>query len=452
MKIIVVGCGKIGTAIVGSLVGEGHNIVAVDDDAAVVSEVGNVYDVMCVCGGGTDCDVLEQAGAETAELFVAVTGSDEINMLSCFLARKMGAHHTIARIRNQHYNENSLNFLKQNLDLSLAINPELLVAKELFNILKFPSAVNIETFSGRRFEIIELRLRDGSPLDGMMLSTLREKYRGNYLVGTVWRGDEVFIPDGQFVLRAGDKIGVTAAPAETQKLFRSLGCLKKQARSTMILGGSRTAYYLAKMLLSDGSDVKIIEQNPRRCQELADSLPGAVIIAGDGAQQELLMEEGIGSTDAFVALTGMDEEIILISFFAASQNVSKVISKVNRSELASLAERLGLDTIISPKRIVSDILVRYARALENSLGSNVETLYKLMDGRAEALEFKVQDDFPYQHVMLRDLKLKKNILIAGIIRGRRPIIPCGDDVILAGDRVVVLAAGRQLYNLSDILL
>lgn len=451
MKIIVVGCGKIGTTIIESLVNEGHDVVAVDDSSEAIAEITNVYDAMCVCGSGTDCDTLSEAGVAQTELFVAVTGSDELNMLSCFIAKRMGARHTLARIRNPEYNDRSLGFLRQQLDLSSSINPDLAAAHELFNILKLPSAVNIETFSCRNFEMVELRLKPDSPLDGVALHELRKKYQANFLVCVVQRGEEVYIPDGSFVLKSGDRIGLTAAANEIQKLLKMMGILRKQARSVMILGASRTAHYLTKMLLASGNTVKVIERDPRRAQEFADTFPEAVTIVGDGAQQELLLEEGIGEMDAFVALTGMDEENILISFFALSQNVPKVISKVNRNELASMAEKLGLECIISPKRSVSDFLVQYARALENSLGSNVETLYKLMDGKAEALEFNVGADFKFAGVPLKELTRKQDILIAGIIRGRKTIIPSGDDCMAAGDKVIVLAAGQQLNDLSDII-
>lgn len=451
MNILVVGCGKIGEAIVASLVTEGHNVVAIDENSAPLTELANVYDVMSVCGNGADSDVLKEAGVEKADLFVAVTDSDNTNMLSCFLAKRMGAAHTIARIRNPEYNDKSLNFLKQELGLSMAINPELLAAQEMYKILKLPSAIKVETFSRRNFEMIELHLKDDSPLDGLRLCDLREKFKAKFLVCVVQRGDEVYIPDGNFVLRAGDKIGVTAQLNEIHKLLREMGVLQKQARDVMILGGSRVAYYLAKLLLAGGSAVTLIERDQTLCQELCTTLPKAVVIHGDGAQQEILLEEDIRSRDAFVALTGMDEENILISIFASSKNVPKVIAKVNRDELSVLAEKLGMDCIVSPKKVITDVLVRYARALQNSMGSNIETLYHLMDGKAEALEFNVSPDFAMLGVPLKEMKLKANILIAGIIRNRTPIIPGGNDVILAGDRVIVVAADHRLQDLSDIL-
>lgn len=452
MNILVAGCGKIGTTIIASLVAEGHDVTAIEADAAVLDDITNIYDIIGVCGNGADCETLGEAGVEKAELFVAVTGSDELNMLSCFMAKKMGARHTIARIRNPEYNDRSLGFMRQQLGLSMSINPELLAAQELFNILKFPSAVKIETFSRRNFEMIELRLKSDSALDGIRLSELRDKYKARVLICVVQRGDQVYIPDGTFVLKGGDKIGITATPTEIQKLLRGVGLLQKQARNVMILGGSRTAYYLAKMLTSVGNSVKIIEKDSAHCQELCEALPKAVIIYGDGAQQELLLEEGLRSLDAFVALTGMDEENILISIFAETQNVPTVISKVNRSELASMAEKLGLDCMVSPKKIVADILVQYARALQNSLGSSIETLYKLMDDKAEALEFNVRSDSKLLHIPLKELTFKPNTLIAGIIRDRKTIIPGGDDIIQPGDKVIVLAADHRLKDLSDILM
>jgi len=451
MNILVVGCGKIGEAIVASLVTEGHSVVAIDQNPAPLAELTNVYDVMSVCGNGADSDVLEEAGVAKADLFVAVTDSDNTNMLSCFLAKRMGAAHTIARIRNPEYNDNSLNFLKQELGLSMAINPELLAAQEMYKILKLPSAIKVETFSRRNFEMIELHLKKDTPFDGLSLRDLREKYKAKFLICVVQRGDEVYIPDGNFVLRAGDKIGLTAQLTEIHKLLREMGVLQKQARNVMILGGSRVAYYLAKLLLAGGSAVTLIERDQALCQELCATLPKAVVVHGDGAQQEILLEEDLLSRDAFVALTGMDEENILISIFASSQNVPKVIAKVNRDELSLLAEKLGMDCIVSPKKVITDVLVRYARALQNSMGSNIETLYHLMDGKAEALEFNVSPDFAMLGVPLKELALKPNTLIAGIIRNRTPIIPGGNDVISAGDRVIVVAADRRLQDLSDIL-
>ncbi len=451
MKIIVAGCGKIGTTLVECLVNEGHDVVVIDNISEVISTVANIHDVMGVCGNAADCETLEEADIGTAELFIATAASDEMNMLSCFLAGRMGAAHTIARIRNPEYNDKSLDFMKKQLALSMSINPELLAARELLRILQMPSAAKIEIFAGRSFEMIELRLKEDSELDGLSLRGLREKYKTNILIGAVQRGDEVHVPDGNFILKCGDKIGLIARHSDIVKFFRAAGMMRKQAKSVMIVGGSRTAFYLAQMLNAVGTSVKIIEKDPEVCHELSELLPGTSIICGDGSEQELLLEEGIRGTDAFVALTDLDEENILLSIYAGLHGVPKVISKVSREELYPMAEKLGLDCIVSTSKIISDVLVRYARALDNSRGSNIETLYKLMDGHVEALEFNAVANPRLTDIPLKELATKPNILIAGIIRGRRTIVPGGNDCIQAGDRVIILAGNHRLRDLSDIL-
>ena len=451
MNVIIAGCGKIGTAVAESMVREGHDVTVIDVDKDCVDNLLNIYDVIGVYGNAADSDTLLEAGVADAELFIAATDSDELNMISCLFARRLGAKHTVARVRKTDYNDSSLGFVRQQLELSMTINPEMTAAREMFNILKLPSAIKIETFANRNFEMVEFRLKKDSAFHGQRLSALRDKFRGAFLVCTVQRGDDVFIPDGNFTLFDGDKIGITATPAEIQKLFKQMNILQKQARNIMILGGSRTAYYLARRLDSIGYTVKIIEQDRSRCEEIAQLLPACSVVCGDGAQQEFLLEEGLRSMDAFVALTGMDEENILLSCFASSLNVPKVISKVNRAELKGLAERLGLETIISPKHSVAEVVTRYARAIQNSSGSNVETLYKIADGKAEALEFKVRPEFVGAGISLRELQLKPNTLIAGIVRGRKTFIPSGADAILPGDKVIVIASGKRMNDLADIL-
>lgn len=451
MKIIIAGCGKVGSAILESLVSEEHDIVAIDSNRKVLEEINNIYDVMCVCGNAADSDVLEEADASKADLFIAVTDSDELNMLSCFFAKKMGTAHTVARIRKTDYNDESLSFMKKTLSLSLPINPEYGAAKEFYNILKMPSAVKIESFSSSSLEMIELRLKPDSVLHGMTLSEMRSKYKANFLVCAVQRNGQVFIPSGNFELHGGDKIGITANQAEILKLLKELKLMQKQAKNITIVGGSRIAFYLAKRLVNAGNNVKIIEQDMDICEEISELLPEVSVIHGDGTDQEILKEEGIDETDAFVALTGIDEENILISYYAARRGVKKVIAKVNREELARIAEDMGLDCVISPKKIIADVITRYARALQNSMGSKVETLYKLMDSNVEALEFNVGADFKGCDVPLKDLPIKNNILIAGIMRRRIPIIPSGDDLILPGDKVIVITGQKGLSDLSDIM-
>ncbi len=451
MNIIVVGCGKIGNSILESLVTEGHDVVAIDTNQNVLFETTNIYDVMCVCGNSTDCEVLSEAGVEKAELLVAVTGSDEINMLTCFIGKKMGAKHTIARLRNPEYSENSRAFLQNQLNLSLAINPEAMVARELYNMLKLPAAAKIDTFSGRNFEMVEFILKPDSKLHDLSLAELRKKYDVKMLVSAVERNEEIFIPDGNFILQSGDRISITAETHEIHKFLKMIDLTQKKARNVMILGASRTAYYLAKMLIASGNSVKIIDKDLKRCNEFCKALPKAVIINGDGAQQELLLEEGLCSVDALVALTGLDEQNILLSLFAKTQNVPHVITKINRDEFKNMAEIMGIDCFVSPRKTVSNRLVSYARALESTIGSKVETLYKIMGEKAEALEFIIDSDCEIIGTPLKDLKLKKNTLVAGITRNRRAIIPSGNDAIMSGDKVVILTTGLHVNDITDII-
>ncbi|MBE6678341.1 MAG: Trk system potassium transporter TrkA [Ruminococcaceae bacterium] len=451
MNIIVVGCGKIGRSIIGSLVSEGHDVAVIDIDHDVITEITDIYDVIGVCGIGTDCEVLEEAGAAKADIVIAVTGSDELNMLSCYIAKTLGAKQTVARIREREYNDNSLDFMKEKLQISMAVNPELFTAYDIYNVLKLPGAAHIETFSTHSFEMVELVLKEGSPLVGTKIMNLRKQHSAIFLVCVVSRNGKVVIPDGQFELEVGDRIALTAAPSEIYKLLKSLKLIKKQVRNIMILGASRTAYYLAELLLNLGNSVTIIDKDPKKCESFSEALPNATIILGDGAQQNLLLEEGLEQMDAFVSLTGMDENNILISYFASTKNVSKVVTKVNRDEFLPIAKHLGIETIVSPIRTISDVLVRYARALQNTVGSNVEKLYKIMEGQAEALMFKVHPDFKHINTPLKEISFKPNILIGGLLRKNKAIVPTGDDVILPDDKVVVISTGHRLCDLADII-
>lgn len=451
MKIIVNGCGKIGTTILANLVAEGHDVTAIDTNPEVIQKLTNIYDVIGVCGNGADSDILSEANAKNNDLIISTADSDEINMLSCFLAKRMGTKNTVARVRNPEYNDKSLAFLRQNLEISLIINPELMASHELFNALKLPSAYKIEPFSVRNFEIVEFKIKEDSVLDGLKIYELRNKFKSKFLIGAVQRGEEAYIPHGDFTLMAGDKIGVTGSVNEILHFFNELGIKRTAIKKVMILGASKTAVYLAKKLCQIGNSVTIIDKNRQKCEEISAELPKALVVNGDGSSQELLIEEGIESVDAVVSLTGLDELNVLISSYASSKNVPKVITKINRQELIPLAEHWGLDTVVSPRKTISNIVVGYARALENSKDSSVETLYKLMEDMVEALEFTVKDGLDFLNVAFKELKLKENILIAGIIRDRKTIIPSGEDVLLSGDKVVILAANQRINNLSDII-
>ena len=452
MKIVIVGLGKVGRTILASLVKERHNVFAIDTDPEVVEKIRSKYDVMALCASGTEYDVLQESGVSKTELFIAVTGSDELNMLSCFAAKRMGAKYTVARIRDLENNDNSLDFMKSQLDLSMAINPEKLSAEAIYNVLQLPSASKVETFSSNRLDMIEVLLKNDSPLDGLNLIELRKKFKEKFLISTVCRGDKVHIPNGTFNLKGGDRIGIIVSRNDTEDLLSKMGIATKAVKDVIILGAGIISNYLAKMLVSGRRSVKIIDIKKDVCEGVCEALPNAVtVINGDGMSQDLLIEEGITRTDAFVSLTGSDEQNILISFYAKSQNVKKVIAKVHREELSEIAENLGLESIISPRKIVADVIVQYARALENTIDSQIETLYSVMNGMAEALEFKVLPDFKYAGVPLKEMKLVDGVLVAGITRSKKAIIPSGEDVILPGDDVVIIAEGKRIVSLADIV-
>ena len=453
MKIIICGCGKIGKSIMKSLVREGHEITVLDTDPSVISSVTDTYDVMGICASCTSCSALSQAAVQSAGLFIAATGCDEVNMLFCFLASRMGAEHTVARIGNKENSIDNLDFIKRELGISMIINPDLLTAQTIYNILKFPSAVKSETFTRRRFEMAELTVKADSILNGAVLFYLRSRLNIPFLVCCVLRNSEVYIPNGDFTLQAGDRIGLLAAPDDMHKVLKYIGILQKRAKNVMILGGSRISVYLANELIKSGNAVTVIEKSQSRCSELCSVLPQVVnIICGDGTRHALLSEEGLDRTDAFVSLTGMDEENILSSYYALDRKVPKIITKANQDGFSDISEKLGLDCLVSPRRITADIVTQYARALQNSQGSKIETLYRLMNGAVEALEFAVSQDFKQLNVPLKDLNIKPGVLLAGIIRGSKTIIPAGNDVILPGDNVIVIAAHQQLCDFSDILL
>lgn len=452
MRIIIAGCGKVGKAIIDSMTDDNHDITAIDNDPDVIEQVSNTFDVMAVCGSATSREMLLSARVNKADLFIAVTQSDEVNMLSCFLAKRMGAKHTVARIREADYNEDGLNFIVKELELSMVLNPERLTAETLFDWLKLPSAVSVDNFAGKKLQLLELIVRRGSVLCDASVMDLRKKCPVEFVVCAVQNGEEVHVPNGTFVLHAGDRVAIMVKRSETHKFLKSIGALQKQGRDVLILGGSTTAYYLAKLLVANGYYVKIVERDEDRCAELAEKLPaGATLIHGDGMNHDLLVEEGVESADAFVALTGTDEENILISFYAASRHVPKVIAKVNHAELADLSEKLGLDSVVAPRKLVADALTRYARALNNTVSSKVETMYSLMDEHAEALEFRVLSDCKLVGRTLKELRLNPNTVIAGVIRGNKTIIPSGDDQILEGDSVIVIALDAKLYDLNDVL-
>jgi len=451
MKIIVIGLGKVGKTIVKHICQEGHEVICIDSNNKNIEEVINQYDVMGIIGNGASYDILKSADAGKADLVVAATINDETNILACLISQKMGAKSTIARVRSYEYS-NQLNLIKDDLGITMPINPEKETANEIIKILNFPEALRMDSFANGNVDLVELFIPEGNPLVGETLLSIYQKYQIKVLVCAVQRNEEVFIPTGSFTLNAKDRIYATANSKSTLKKFiEKASLVEKKLKSVMIIGGSKIAMYLGGDLIKHKFDVKIIEQKYDRCIELSSLLPNATIINGDGSNQKLLLEEGLENTDAIVCLTGNDEENIIISMFANIQNVPKIITKINKSSLVGLMESVSDASIVSPKEITASKILSYIRAVSNSRGSNVIKLYKLVNNKVEALEFLAKENKRLINVSLKDLKLKKNILIAAIIRGNEVIIPSGNDCINLDDRVIVVTTNQFLNDLNEIV-
>ncbi len=450
MQIIIVGCGKVGRALAAQLSGEDNNVTVVDTNGDVVKTVANYYDVMGVTGNGASYSVLAEADIEHTDVLIAVTHNDEVNLLCCVVARKAANCHTIARVRNPVYSEERA-FLRKELGLSMIINPEYAAAQEIARLLRFPSAIEIDSFSKGRIEMLRFRVPAASMLDGLALRELPQKLPMDVLICAAERGEEVLIPDGNFVIRSGDLLSMIAIPGNAAAFFKKVGISTNQVKNTMIIGGGEITYYLSKLLLNMGIRVKIIEKRRERCEELSDLLPKATIICGDGSDRELLREEHLEQMDSLVAGTDMDEENIILSLYARDRVRAKVVTKLNHLDFNDVIHSLDLDSLIYPKNIAAEYILQYVRAIGNSMGSNVETLYKLMDGRVEALEFLVHKNSDLAGIRLRDMRLKRNLLIAGIGRKGRLIIPGGQDEFLPGDSVIVVTTDSGFQDIHDIL-
>ncbi len=450
MNIIIIGGGKLGANLTNQLSKENHNIVLIDKDYDTVESIINTYDIQGVVGDGSICSVLSEAGVKNTNLVISVTASDDLNILNCLISKKMGAKHCIARVRNIEYAK-QLAFMRDELGLSMMVNPDYDTAIEISRTLRTPSAINVETFAKNRAEMAEIKVDEKNPLVGLKLMDISSKFKANILVCAIQRKDEVFIPNGNSVLEVGDKIHFTASHSQISKFFKALGIFKDPIHSIMIIGGGRIAYYLAEQLGESGLHVKIVERDRERCVELSEMLPDAQVICADGSDSDVLDEEGIDKVDAVVTLTDIDEENIIISMYAQSKEVRKVVTKINRTATVSLLEAIGNDTIVSPKTVATNTILQYVRARQNSTGIKVKTLYKLADGKFEAAEFVVDKDISFTNIPLAQLKLKKNILLACIIRGSKIIIPRGDDVIKMKDRVIVVTADKILHDLEEII-
>ena len=450
MRIVVIGDGKVGNAIIQHVSREGHQVVVVDKNPNVVDDIVNKYDVMGICGNGASYDILKEAGAGHAHVVIAVTASDETNMLACVLAKKLGAKSTIARVRSYEYNSQIKNIMRD-LEITMTINPERETADEILKVVNFPEAMRVDSFADGKVDLVELYVPEHSPMVGKTLMEIHQKYQVKVLVCAVQRGNEVYIPNGNFTFLAKDKIHVTAKNAHIKQFLNKLGLMEAKMKSILIIGGGKITSYLGKELIKNKFEVKIIEKDYKRCVELSELLPQATIIHGDGTSHEVLSEEGLNDSDVVVSLTGEDEQNIIISMYAYKQSVKKIITKVNIEQFVGLMETIGMATVVSPKDIIASRIVSYIRARNNSRGSNIVTLYKLVNNKVEALEFIAKPKSKVLNKQLKDLKLKSKVLIAGIIRNGESIIPNGADTIMAEDSVIVVTNGQYLDDLDDIL-
>lgn len=450
MDIIIVGCGKVGSTIAEHLNEEGHSIVVVDTKADKLEILSNKLDIMTIEGNGATSSVLIEAGVDTADLLIAVTNRDEVNLYCCLIAKKSGVKNAIARVRNPEYSED-IHLIKDDLGLSLSINPELTAASEMSRLIRYPAAIEINRFAKGGAELYKLRLPSFSKLNGKAVKDICGIGKSDYQICAVEREYEVFIPSGDFVLNNLDKIYILSKPKDAMRMFKSFDVPVETGRTAILVGGGRIAVYLAKQLISSNISVKIIEVDPVKCEEISDILPNATILCGDGLDKEFLLEEGLATVDAFASLTGLDEENIILSLYAASVSKAKIMTKVNKLTFDNIIDKMEIGSVIRPKYLTSEYIIQYVRAIQNSLGSNVESLYKIVGGKAEALEFVVREDSKVTGKELGKLTLKENLLIASINRNGKIIVPSGNDTIEIGDSVIVVTTHKKLRDLTDIL-
>lgn len=451
MKIIVLGAGKVGKTLIKHMSNEDHDIIVVDQNATKVEEVVNQFDVIGVVGNGGSYDILMEAGAQDANLIICVTASDELNILAGLMAKKMGTRHTIARVRNPDYSSQR-DFMRNQLGFSMIVNPELEAASEIRRVLSFPSAVKVDTFSRGKVELAEFFVEDHSRLNGVELSQLHKITKTNILVCAVSHNEDVIIPDGNYAIKPGDHLYITGTHRDLSRFCLDIGVITTRIKNVIIVGGGKIAYYLSKQLSTQGIKVKIIEKDKNRCQALAEKLPYVTIIHGDGSDDELLNEEGIENTDAVLALTGLDEENIVLSLSAKSLYHKKTIAKVTRMNYAGLSDVLKVDSIVAPKKIVASQIIRYVRAKMNKdHDSAVKTLYKIVDGEVEAVEFKVTEHFKFLHKTINEMKIKEHVLVAAIIRKNEVIVPKGNTAMELNDYVIIVSRGEIMKSLNDML-
>ena len=450
MQIIIVGCGKVGRTLAEQLQEEESDITLIDVSANVINSLQDDIDAMGIVGNGASINTLMEAGVDKADILIAVTGSDEMNLLCCLIAQKTGHCQTIARVRNPIYG-NEISFIKKRLGVTMIINPELAAAQEISRLLRFPPAANIETFCRGRVELMGFRLQEGDFLVNQPLHALSAQVKQlSLLVCAVDRDGEVTIPNGSFVPQVGDKLYLIGRPTSLDQFFRLLGRYSPKVKTVFIVGGGKISVYLTAILEKMKMRVKIVELSEKRCRLVSEMMPRTTVICGDGTDQELLESERMSAADAFVALTDRDEDNLIISLYAMQQGMHKGVTKCNRQNYTGIARAVGLDSVISPKLITAAQILQLVRGMQNSQGSVMNTLYRIADGKTEAMEFTVGPSTRHLNVPLRDLHLHKGILIAVIMRDGEIIIPEGSSCIQEGDSVIIISRDRPIQDLNDI--
>ena len=452
LQIIIVGCGKVGRTLVEQLSREGHDITIVDRDAEKVQTISSLYDVMGVTGNGASYSVQMDAGIENTDLLIAVTDSDELNLLCCTVAKRVGNCAAIARVRTPDYSIEA-GYLRDKLGLAMIINPEMEASREIGRILYVPTALEVNSFAHGQAEMIKIKVPENNMLAGKKIVRIGKEvdFLDKILICAVERGDEVYIPSGDFRIEGGDIVSFVAPRLQAKEFLERIGFKTNQVKNCMIIGGGKAAYYLAKQLLHMGISVKIIENDRKRCEELSVLLPKAVIINGNGSDEELLKEEGIARVESFVPLTGIDEENIMLTLYARHVSNAKVITKINRIAFREVISSLDLGSVIYPRYITSEAIIAYVRAKKDSMDSNIETLYHLFNSRVEAIEFRVYKESAVTGIPLMKLALKNHLLIAFINRNNDIIIPSGHDTMEVGDTVMIVTTHTGFNDLQDIL-
>lgn len=443
MKIIIIGAGKVGYTLAENLVAENNDVTLIDKSIHVIEKVEDSLDAMCIRGNGVSTSVLLEAGIEKTDLLIAVTGSDEINMVCCLTAKKLGILQTVARVRNPEYAD-ELSLIKDQLGLDFVINPEFAAAEEIARTLGFSSAINVERFASGRVRMIELKITSEVDIIGKRLSDINKHASSSVIFGVIVRGDEIIVPKGESLIKKNDVIYVIGKSSNIFNFCKACGKSPERIKNVMIMGGGRIAYYLYKLLTSMNMNIKIIEINRERCYELSDELPNALIINSDGTEEEALLSENIRNMDSFIAVTGMDEQNLMSSLIAKKMGVKKIVTKISRSNYIDIVRELGIDCVISPKLITTSQILKYAR------GNSLKSLLKIAGGSVEILEFIVEKSSSFVNKKIKDIDIAKDTIIATIIRKHSVVIPHGDDTIKSGDRVIVITMQKNISKLNEL--